>query len=88
MTKISYELKENTVCVSLEGRGDELLKGVSRLAADLKRKLDLKEGEFEKILLQGIKVAEMENKLNENFKGDELERLDELIGMLKDLLND
>lgn len=86
MAKISYELKNDEINVSMEGNGNELFKGVCRLAVNLKNELDLKEDEFEKMLLKGIKMAEMESRLDDT--DDALDAIDKLLGMLKDLLDD
>lgn len=90
MTKISYEEKDNKATVELYGNSSDIFRGICRIVANAKEKLELKKDakeSFEELLLKGIKSAEREKKVNELLE-DKEDDVDALIKMLEKLLDD
>lgn len=76
MTKISYEVSKDEngkqkVAMNVEGKGDELLKGASRLMNQLRKEMDIEREEFIEILDGGMTVAELEDMMEDKSVSEE-----------------
>ena len=86
MTKISYECDGKSATVEVKGNSQDIFKGLCRIAVACKQKMEIKdEKTFEELLLKGMKIAETEKKLDDAMNGFDL---NELLDLLKELLND
>lgn len=92
MTKINYEDDGNEARIRIEGKSHDLFKALCRIAVKLKEDLKLTgDKTFEELLLDGIKVAELEKVANDiSVKDlDDIDKLlDALIEKLGKLAND
>lgn len=82
MTKINYEDDGKTASVKVEGMACDLFKALCRIAVKLKA--DIKttgDKTFEELLLDGIKVAELEKVAND-LSIEELDDIDKLLDAL------
>lgn len=93
MTEIRYVCKDRDeknieeATIELNGESNDLLRGLCRIAANLKKKLDLKDGiTFEDALLEGIKIVETEKKLGDVMNKKD-KKLDELLDLLEKLID-
>lgn len=89
MAKINYEDDGKFATVKMDGKSTDLFRGICRIAAHAKKKI-LTKGDktFEELLLDGIKVAELENELNDLNKDEKNFSVDTLVELLEKLLND
>lgn len=87
--KIVYESDEKTTKIEVEATGTDLMKAVCRIAYQAKKQLKVPTDKFIDLIKDGMKVAELEAKLNENPNdADKLDAVIELLEKLMELHND
>jgi len=81
-SKIIYESDEKRTKIEVEATGEDLMKAVCRIAYQAKVQLEIPEDKFIDLVKDGMKVAELEAKMNESGAADKLDSIIELLEAL------